>query len=113
VESGLPQQVVHLSSILRSPLLDRAGERLGRVEDLIVRLADGGYPPVTGVKARIGGRDLFVPVDRIDSMAPGAVKLSGEKLSLGRFERRAGRCCSARTCWGESSSTWSPIRRAW
>jgi CBS domain-containing protein len=86
----LPQPVVHLSSVLRSPLLDRAGERLGRVEDLIVRLADGGYPPVTGLKARIGGRELFVPVDRIASLAPGAVRLSGEKLSLGRFERRAG-----------------------
>ena len=76
--------------MLRSPLLDRAGDRLGRVEDLIVRLADGGYPPVTGLKARIGGRELFVPVDRIASLAPGAVRLSGEKLSLGRFERRAG-----------------------
>ena len=81
---------MHLSSIIRSPLLDRAGERLGRVEDLIVRLADGGYPPVTGCKARIGGRELFVPVDRIASLEPGAVHLSGEKLSLGRFERRAG-----------------------
>jgi len=86
----LPPPVVHLSSVLRSPLLDRAGDRLGRVEDLIVRLADGGYPPVTGLKARIGGRDLFVPVDRIASMEPGAVRLSGEKLSLGRFERRVG-----------------------
>jgi CBS domain-containing protein len=76
--------------ILRSPLLDRAGERLGRVEDLIVRLADGGYPPVTGLKARIGGRDLFVPSDRIATLEPGAVRLSGEKLSLGRFERRVG-----------------------
>jgi CBS domain-containing protein len=86
----LPQPVVHLSSVLRSPLLDRAGDRLGRVEDVIVRLADGGYPPVTGLKARIGGRELFVPVDRIASLAPGAVRLSGEKLSLGKFERRAG-----------------------
>jgi len=86
----LPPPVVHLSSVLRSPLLDRAGDRLGRVEDLIVRLADGGYPPVTGLKARIGGRDLFVPVDRVASLAPGAVRLSGEKLSLGRFERRVG-----------------------
>jgi CBS domain-containing protein len=84
------QPVVHLSSILRSPLLDRAGERLGRVEDLIVRLADGGYPPVTGLKARIGGRELFVPVDRIAELAPGAVRLAGEKLSLKRFERRVG-----------------------
>lgn len=83
-------EVVHLSSVLRSPLLDRAGDRLGRVEDLIVRLADGGYPPVTGLKARIGGRELFVPVDKIAELAPGAVRLSGEKLSLGRFERRVG-----------------------
>ncbi len=87
---AVPQPVVHLSSVLHSPLLDRAGERLGRVEDLIVRLADGGYPPVTGLKARIGGRELFVPVDRIAVLGPGAVRLAGEKLSLGRFERRAG-----------------------
>ncbi len=86
----LPPPVVHLSSMLRSPLLDRAGDRLGRVEDLIVRLADGGYPPVTGLKARIGGRELFVPADRVAALEPGAVRLSGEKLSLGRFERRAG-----------------------
>ncbi len=86
----MAQLVVHLSSIVRSPLLDRAGERLGRVEDLIVRLADGGYPPVTGLKARIGGRELFVPVDRVAELAPGAVRLSGEKLNLKRFERRAG-----------------------
>jgi CBS domain-containing protein len=82
--------VLHLSSVLRCPLLDRSGERLGRVEDLIVRLADRGYPPVTGLKAKIGGRELFVPVDRIAELAPGAVRLSGEKLSLGRFERRVG-----------------------
>jgi CBS domain-containing protein len=82
--------VVHLSSVLRSPLLDRAGERLGRVEDVIVRLADRGYPPVTGLKARIGGRELFVPVDRVAELKPGAVRLAGEKLSLGRFERREG-----------------------
>jgi CBS domain-containing protein len=81
---------VHLSSVLRSALLDRAGDRLGRVEDVIVRLADRGYPPVTGLKARIGGRELFVPVDRVALLEPGAVRLAGEKLSLGRFERRAG-----------------------
>jgi CBS domain-containing protein len=83
---------VHLSVVLHSPLLDRTGERLGRVEDLIVRLADGGYPPVTGLKARIGGRELFVPVDKVqvDSLPTGAVRLSGQKLSLGRFERRVG-----------------------
>jgi CBS domain-containing protein len=98
--SALPEPTVHLSTILRSPLLDRAGERLGRVEDLIVRLADGGYPPVTGLKARIGGRDLFVPADRIATLEPGAVRLSGEKLSLGRFERRAGEVLLAQDVLG-------------
>jgi CBS domain-containing protein len=86
----LGQPVEHLSNFLRSPLLDRAGERLGRVEDLIVRLADGGYPPVTGVRARIGGRELFVPVGMIAELQPGAVRLAGETLSLGKFERRVG-----------------------
>ena len=86
----MAQPIVQLSAVLRSPLLDRAGERLGRVDDLIVRLADGGYPPITGIKARIGGRELFVPADKIASLQPGAVRLSGQKLSLGRFERREG-----------------------
>jgi CBS domain-containing protein len=82
--------VVHLTSLLRSPLLDRKGERLGRVEDVIVRLADGGYPPVTGLKARIGGRELFVPIAGVAALEARAAKLEGEKLSLGRFERRVG-----------------------
>jgi CBS domain-containing protein len=88
--SQLPEPVMHLSTVLRSPLLDRTGERLGRVEDLIVRLADGGYPPVTGLKARIGGRELFVPVDKIAKLEQGAAQLAGQKLNLGRFERRVG-----------------------
>jgi CBS domain-containing protein len=87
---ALSEPVVHLSTVLRSPLLDRTGERLGRVEDLIVRLADGGYPPVTGLKARIGGRELFVPIGKIAELQPGAARLAGQKLSLGRFERRVG-----------------------
>jgi CBS domain-containing protein len=81
---------MHLSILLHSPLLDRTGERLGKVEDVIVRFADGGYPPVTGLKARIGGRELFVTVDKIASLEAGAARLSGQKLSLGRFERREG-----------------------
>jgi CBS domain-containing protein len=45
---------------------------------------------VTGVKGSIGGRELFVPVAKVATLEPGAVRLSGEKLSLGRFERRPG-----------------------
>jgi CBS domain-containing protein len=76
--------------VIRAPLVDSRGERLGRVEDLLVRLADGGYPPVTGLVASIGGRQLFVPASRISALEPGKAQLSGDTLDLRRFERRAG-----------------------
>jgi CBS domain-containing protein len=81
--------LLHVSQLLKAPLLDRAGERLGRVEDVIVRL-DDDYPPVTGVRALVANRDVFVPAERIAELAPGRVALSGHELNLGRFERREG-----------------------
>lgn len=82
---------VHLSSIAGSPLLDSAGSRLGRVEDVIARLDLGyGLPLVAGLKARIGGRDLFVPINRIESIESGSTRTSTTKLNLARFERRPG-----------------------
>src|SRR3984893_2924628 len=79
-----------LSAILHSPLVDRAGGRLGRVDDVIARFAEGGYPPVTGLVGRIAGRKLFIPRDRIPAMKPGSVQLAGEDLNLAHFERRQG-----------------------
>ena len=71
--------------------MDSAGERLGRVEDLIARLDHGqGLPPVVGLKARIGGRDLFVPIDRVAQFGPEQVSTSTTKLDLAQFERRPG-----------------------
>jgi CBS domain-containing protein/sporulation protein YlmC with PRC-barrel domain len=87
----MPEEIVHLSSVAGSSLLDSAGERLGRIEDVVARL-DGGdpTPPVVGLLARIGGRELFVPIDRIEQLGPQAAKTSTTKLNLAQFERRAG-----------------------
>ncbi len=82
--------LLNLSSVLGSRLVGRAGEKIGRVDDLIVRLADRGYPPVTGLKARIGGREVFVPSEQISQIEPEKVQLRGEQVDLGRFERREG-----------------------
>jgi CBS domain-containing protein len=79
-----------LTEITGSRLVDRAGETLGRVEDVIVRLGADGYPPVTGLVGRVAGRHLFVPSDRIGEIARPRVRLTGETLSLLRFERRQG-----------------------
>jgi CBS domain-containing protein len=87
----MPDNVVHLSSLAGGPLLDSAGERLGTAEDVIARL-DGGeeLPPVAGLRARIGGRELFVPIDRVAELGPYAVRMATTKLDLGQFERRPG-----------------------
>ena len=79
---------LHLSQVLKSDILDRGGERLGRVRDLIVRLGEEGYPPLTGVRASVAGREVFIPIERVASIEAGRVALAGEKLSLRRFERR-------------------------
>jgi CBS domain-containing protein len=66
-------------------------ERLGRVQDVIVRLDTGGeLPPVVGLTARIGGREMFVPIDRVAALEPGAARASTTKLNLAQFERREG-----------------------
>lgn len=86
----MPPDIVHLSALAGSALLDRRGDRIGRVEDLIVRAAAGDHPVISGVVGNIGGRELFVPIDTIFEMRPGRVQLQGETLNLGRFERRSG-----------------------
>jgi CBS domain-containing protein len=87
----MPNAIVHVSAVAGSPLLDSAGERLGRVEDVIAQfdLADRS-PPVIGLKARIGGREMFVPATRIDRLEPTAARTATTKLNLAQFERRPG-----------------------
>jgi CBS domain-containing protein len=99
----MPEDVLHLSALAGSPLVDSSGERLGRVEDVIVRL-DGSdeLPPVTGLKARIGGREMFVPADRLERLEPGAARTSTTKLNLAQFERRPGEVLLRRDVLGRS-----------
>jgi CBS domain-containing protein len=87
----MPQAIVHVSAVAGSALLDSAGERLGRVEDVIARLDMGdGQPPVIGLKAKIGGREMFVPAARIERLEPHAARTATTKLNLAQFERRPG-----------------------
>src|SRR5579871_6009116 len=87
----MPEAIVHLSSIAGSPLTDSEGERLGRVTDVVARLDVGdSLPPVVGLKARIGGREMFVPASRIAALGPAAARTATTKLNLAQFERRPG-----------------------
>jgi len=81
-------RVLHLALVAGGELLDPAGAKLGRVDDLIVRLGGEEYPPVTGLLATIAGRQVFVPADEIAELAHGRARLRARRLDLGPFERR-------------------------
>ena len=81
---------VMVTQLRHSPVLTPSGATLGRLEDLIAKLDGGGYPPVTGIKARMGGRDVFVSSESIERLAPGEVRVRAQNLDTGDFQRRAG-----------------------
>jgi CBS domain-containing protein/flagellar motility protein MotE (MotC chaperone) len=85
------QPVIHLSQLLRSPVLARSGEAVGRVEDVIVRLRGAEeYPLVTGIVAEVGGRKVFVGGNSIEEYRSNRVVLAKNKIDLRSFERRDG-----------------------
>jgi CBS domain-containing protein len=81
-------RVLHLSLVAGGDLLDPAGAKLGRVDDLIVRLGGEEYPPVTGLLATLAGRQVFVPADAIAELDHGRATLRARRLDLQPFERR-------------------------
>jgi CBS domain-containing protein len=80
--------ILHLSAVVGRPLRDADGERLGKVEDLIVRLGGSGYPPITGFLVSVAGRTSYLGSDRVSEIAADGVVLRKAKLDLRRFERR-------------------------
>ena len=90
-ERGVGLPIIHLSQLLRSPVLARSGEAVGRVEDVIVRLRGADeYPLVTGIVAGVGGRRVFIGSPSITEYAPERVVLAKNKIDLRGFERRDG-----------------------
>ena len=82
-------RLLHLSLVLGADLQGRAGGRLGEVDDLVVRLGEDDYPPVTAVLARVAGRDVFVAADAVETLEHGRVTLTTDRIDLRPFERRS------------------------
>jgi CBS domain-containing protein/sporulation protein YlmC with PRC-barrel domain len=81
---------LRLSQLLKRPISDRSGESIGRLEDVIVRLRGADYPLVTGLVAAVGGRQIFVPLDQVNTIDGDPLRLSSARLDLRHFERRDG-----------------------
>lgn len=81
---------IMVTQLLRSPVLSPDGGQVGRVEDFIVKLAEGQYPPVKGLMVRIGAQDVFVGRELIDKLDPKGVRLKTPALETAPFQRRPG-----------------------
>src|SRR5258708_37210046 len=79
-----------VSQLLHAPVLNPAGTEVGRVEDFIVKLSDGTYPPITGLKVRVGAQDVFIAQDLIDRLEPHGVRLNTHTIRPEAFQRRPG-----------------------
>jgi hypothetical protein len=81
---------VHLSALLGSPVLSPSDESVGKVDDVIVRLRGGEPPLVRGLVGKVGGRRVFLNINRVGELGESRVILAKPKVDLRGFERRDG-----------------------
>jgi CBS domain-containing protein len=89
-KNGRDKRRIMVTQLLHSPVLSPDGGQVGRVEDFIVKLAEGVYPPVKGLMVRIGTQDVFVGRELIDKLDPKGVRLKTPALETAPFQRRPG-----------------------
>ncbi|MFE9174352.1 magnesium transporter MgtE N-terminal domain-containing protein [Streptomyces kebangsaanensis] len=81
---------MHLAQLLRRPVVGGDGEVVGRLADVIVRLRGRDYPLVTGLVARVGGREVFLPAEQVADLDGEKITLASPRVDLRHFERREG-----------------------
>ena len=87
---GTRHDTLRLSELLGRSLVDRSGESIGRLSDVIARLHGDDYPVVTGLVASVGGREVYVPIEQVSNFGGDVPRLTSARLDLRRFERRPG-----------------------
>src|SRR3954464_2253017 len=81
--------MLFLTSIVDRPVEGKSGEVIGRLDDVIVRMGDDRYPPLSGLIVRDGRRRFFVAARLLQSIN-GAARLTSPPAALHPFSRRSG-----------------------
>lgn len=81
--------MLFLASILDQAVRGKRDEPIGRLEDVIVRIGDDLFPPISGLVVRDRRRLFFVPASQLESFN-GTAKLSSSTINLRPFSRRDG-----------------------
>lgn len=82
--------MLYLSQILDRPIIDARGEKIAKINDVLVRYGSEDYPPVVGLVARLRRRNFFIPQRNIAQMGESGARMRSAKLNLSPFERREG-----------------------
>lgn len=91
------QAIVSLAGLLGEPVLNQAGQDVGRVVDVVARLyGEERYPPVTGLVVRVGRRRAFLDASAIAVVEHRKVRLRTARLDLRDYVRRPGEVLLAR-----------------
>ena len=81
---------VSLSDVVRRPVIDRDGCRIGTLADVLIRLRQDDYPIVSGLVVAVGTLRSVVPAGFLAAMGPGQVRLRCSTSQSGTFARREG-----------------------
>lgn len=79
-----------LSVLLRQPVTDSEGHRMGGLADLIVRLRRDDYPLVTGLVVAVGNTRIFVSAADLAALTPERIQLAVSTVDVREFRRREG-----------------------
>jgi CBS domain-containing protein/sporulation protein YlmC with PRC-barrel domain len=96
------ESLLSVSRTLGVPVHGRAGELIGRLQDVVARILEPGderFPPLTGLVVHVGGlrgHNVFVPWEAVRNLAATGVQLSSSRLDLRPFGRRDGELMVAR-----------------
>ena len=84
-------ELVSMAGLIGRPVLNQAGQQIGRVADVVVRWdSNKAYPPVTGLIVRVGRRRAWLPVEAVEEFGRDRIGLRTARLDLRDVARRPG-----------------------
>jgi sporulation protein YlmC with PRC-barrel domain len=94
---ALEGSLISLAAILGTEVRDSAGERVGRLRDVVVHWSNAAaYPPATAIIVRSGRRDVLIGASWVEASAPVPVRLRSAAAYARAVERHPGEVALAR-----------------
>lgn len=90
IRRAVREALISLAGLLGRPVLNQAGDEIGRLVDVVCRWAGEPYPPVTGLVVKVGRRRAYLPVDAVARVELTRVRLSSAQLDMRDFQVRDG-----------------------